>query len=52
LVCPRLIAKTNFEGAKERTEKEWEELFGSIGLKITGIYGHDKWQQIIETVKA
>jgi hypothetical protein len=39
------------KGSKERTEEEWHELLGSVGLKIIGIYGREHWQSIIEAVK-
>jgi len=39
-------------GAKERSEEEWHELLGSVGLKITNIHGRGLWQSVIEAVKA
>jgi len=39
-------------GAKERIEKEWHELLGSVGLKIISIRGRKGFHALIEAVKA
>jgi hypothetical protein len=38
------------EGAKERTEDEWRELFKSVGLKLTNVYARDAMHSIVEGV--
>jgi len=40
------------KGAKERTEGEWRDLFNSVGLRFTNIYGRDNMHAIVEGVKA